>query len=411
MRVFRVFILIVLLTLPLAAQAGSAADSLRLDYVVRGRVLDARSGRALAAAHVSVPGKNYATVTNEDGSFVLRSDEQIGEVLCSYLGYRSARAAVTRGQVTVRLRQDDQTLHESFVISGEPKAIMMAAIDRIWDTYCTEPELLECFYRETLQKRGRYTYVAEAVSRLYKYTYNGSVFHDAAALEKSRVLVSQRSSDTLSVKTQGGPNQALVLDAVKNNEVVFNRRDMDMYAYIMESPVSIGDRPQIVISFKPAMEAPYPLYFGTVYIDSEFLTFTRIELSLDMSDPVKAARQVLVRKPVSLRFTPEELSVVINYSFKEGQSRLEYLRTTLRFACDWRKKLFRTRYTAVNEMVITDVRKKAVGIPRGERFRPSDILSDKAAEFSDPLFWEGYNIIEPSESLEHAISRLRKARR
>ena len=35
---------------------------------------------------------------------------------------------------------------------------------------------------------------------------------------------------------------------------------------------------------------------------------------------------------------------------------------------------------------------------------------EKAAEFQDPDFWKDYNIIEPSESLEHAIGRLRRGR-
>jgi hypothetical protein len=133
-------------------------------------------------------------------------------------------------------------------------------------------------------------------------------------------------------------------------------------------------------------------------------------MSLDMSDVNKAIRMMLVRKPLSLRFTPKELSVVINYSLKDGKSRLEYFRSTMRFNCDWRKRLFATSYTAVNELVVTDLREPAVPIARSEQFRTSDILSDKAAEFMDPDFWKDYNIIEPTESLEHAIGRLRKGR-
>jgi hypothetical protein len=41
-------------------------------------------------------------------------------------------------------------------------------------------------------------------------------------------------------------------------------------------------------------------------------------------------------------------------------------------------------------------------------FRSTDILDNKAKEFMDPDFWKDYNIIEPSESLENAINRLRK---
>ena len=145
-----------------------------------------------------------------------------------------------------------------------------------------------------------------------------------------------------------------------------------------------------------------------LYIDRENLTFTRIEASLDMRDRAKAIRGILVSKPMSLRFFPEEATIVLNYRPVGDQIRLEYFRSTMRFTCDWRKRLFKTRYTAVNELVVTDVRPEAVPIPRKERFRSTDYLNDKAEEFLDPDFWADYNIIEPSESLEHAIGRLRK---
>jgi hypothetical protein len=179
----------------------------------------------------------------------------------------------------------------------------------------------------------------------------------------------------------------------------------------MGQPAYIGDRLQFVVLFRPGPEpCEWARYRGTLYIDRELLSFSRIEMSLDMSDVNKAIRMMLIRKPLSLRFTPKELSVVINYSLKDGKSRLEYFRSTIRFNCDWRKRLFATSYTAVNELVVTDLREPAVPIARSEQFRTSDILSDKAAEFLDPDFWKDYNIIEPTESLEHAIGRLRKGR-
>ena len=117
---------------------------------------------------------------------------------------------------------------------------------------------------------------------------------------------------------------------------------------------------------------------------------------------------MLVSKPFTLRFVPQECSVVLNYRLENGKTRLEYFRSTMRFACDWRKRLFRTHYTAVNELVVTDVRPEATPIRRQERFRSNDFLPDKVLQFYDPDFWADYNIIEPSESLEHAIRRLRK---
>lgn len=407
MSKFLNFIAVLLLSVGVAFGQDTHA---RLSYTVSGTVTDSRSGKPLESVHVSIPGRHQATVTNADGYFVLKSDSRIDNVEFSFLGYRSRRLKASETMYVSLVRESLQ-LSESSIVTGDPHAIVMAALDHVWDSYCTEPELLKCFYRETVQKRSRYTYVAEAVARLYKGRYNRNTGADAAALEKSRILVSQRSRDTLSVKTMGGPTQAITHDIVKNGDIIFNDIDLPLYQFKMEMPAYIGDRLQFVISMSPAAETEYALYNAKLYIDRELLTFTRIEASLDMSNRGKATRMLLVSKPSGLRFFPEEASIVINYRLGEqGKTRLEYFRTEMRFTCDWRKRMFRTRYTTVNEMVITDVLPEATPISRKERFRSSEYLVDKAYEFQDPDFWKDYNIIEPSESLEHAIGRLRRGK-
>lgn len=406
MRKVFTIILFLLFIWPLAAQT----DSLRLGFSVRGKVVDAQTGRPLESVHISIPGRHQATVTNAEGDFVLKSDRAIEWIECSFLGFQTRRLQAEE-RMNIRLRRENLLLTEASIVGADPRAILNAALDNLWDRYCPEPEMLECFYRETVQKRSRYTYVAEAVARLYKDRYDGTVFQDAAALEKSRVLVSQRSRDTLSVKTMGGPTQAITHDLIKNREILFNKDDLAYYDYRMERPAYIGDRLQFVIEMIPVISVEYALFRCKVYIDRENLTFSRVEASLDVKDQAKATRMLLVSKPLGLRFFPQEASLVLNYRQVEGKTRLEYFRSIIRFDCDWRKRLFKTRYTTINELVITDVRDEAVPIPRKERFRQRDYLSDKAREFQDPDFWKDYNIIEPTESLEHAIDRLRRQSR
>lgn len=404
MRKWLTVILFALLSLGAWAQT----DSVRLGFMVRGKVRDAETGRALESVHVSVPGRHHATVTNADGEFVLKSDRRIDAVSFSYLGYKSLWVPASQ-DLKVSLVKESLILTEASIVSGDPEAIVRAALSRVPETYCPEPELLECFYRETVQKRNRYTYVAEAVARLYREKIDHRFYtNDASALEKSRLLVSQRKRDTVSVKTQGGPQMALNCDFLKEPELLFSEDEMALYHFEMDMPAYIGDRVQFVIRMSPARTVEYALYNAVLYIDRENLTFTRIEASLDMQDRVKAIRAVLVSKPMGMRFFPEEATLVFNFRPVGDRIRLEYFRSTMRFSCDWRKRLFKTRYTAVNELVVTDVRPEAIPIPRRERFRSTDYLNDKAEEFQDPDFWADYNIIEPSVSLEHAINRLRK---
>ena len=410
-RILKLLLLGFVLLLPLAASAQG--DTLRLRHTVRGRVTDSRNGQPLESVHVYLPGRHHATVTNADGRFVLKSDTPITEILFSHLGYRTRRIKPGDGPLEVTLPPEALALDGAAIISGNARHIVEEAVFRIRDNYPSQPELLSCFYRETVQKRSRYTYVSEAVARLYKngYTGGGGFRQDRAALDKSRVLISQRRTDTLSVKMQGGPTQAITLDAVKNHDLLFDTELLDLYSFEMDFPQRLDGRLHYVIRLHPAADYEYALYNGTLYIDSETLTFSRIELSMDMTDPSKVTRLILIRKPLMLRFRPREVTLVLNYrTHEDGLARLSYLRSFIRFDCDWRRRLFSTPYTVVNELVVTDRLEPATPINREEMFRLSDILNDKAGEFLDPAFWEDYNIIEPSESLEHAIDRLKKRR-
>ena len=378
-----------------------------LEYSVRGSVVDEHSRRPIVAANVSIPDRGIATVTNEDGSFVIKSDTPIVDLVFSHIGYRSVTLKGKDG-MKVLLPPVAYALQGASIISGDPKQIVRLAVDKIIDNYPDKAELLRCFYRETIKKRSRYIGVSEAVAKMYKSSYGWrSVSADRTALEKSRIIMSQRRRDTLSVVMVGGPTSASKLDLVKNPDILLNPEDLDLYIYHMESPAYIGERLNFVISIEPGHIAEYPLYYGRLYIDRETLAFSRIELSMDMSDAVKATRVMLLRKPSGLRFSPKELSLVISYRpGEDGSMRLNYFRSQMGFNCDWKRRLFATSYTAVSELVVTEKIEPAVQIPRTGQFRSSDVLVNEAPLFLDPDFWKDYNIIEPSESLEDASGRL-----
>jgi hypothetical protein len=164
---------------------------------------------------------------------------------------------------------------------------------------------------------------------------------------------------------------------------------------------------QYVVKIEPRYLMPYALYHGKLYIDAERLAFTRIELSLDVRDKEKATRTMLVKKPLGVRFTPKELSCVVDYRYDDGVSRISYLRNVFRFNCDWKKRLFATSFTATCEMAVTDSESEDVKpIVSRNSFDSRDAYYDKVEYFMDPEYWKSYNIIEPSESLDKAIRKL-----
>jgi hypothetical protein len=158
------------------------------------------------------------------------------------------------------------------------------------------------------------------------------------------------------------------------------------------------------------MKLPYALHFGKLYIDRETLAFTRVELSLDMSDRQKATDVMLIKKPLGVRFKPKEMSLLVDYrQGADGLSRISYIRTTLRFNCDWKRRLFSTSFATFCELAVISSTNRDVQPIRGrETFDQRDAFFDKVDYFRDSLFWKDYNIIEPTESLDRSIDKLLK---
>ena len=408
MRAHFKLLIICLLLFPVMLRGQS--DSLR--FSVRGVVRDAASGRVLTEVGVAVDGTNYATVTNTEGTFIIKSDKPIQSLTFSLIGYETLTQPAPGASselMSVRMRTKDLTLDPALVVSGDPAELMRIAIQRISDNCPSEPELFDCFYRETVRKRQRFIYVSEAVTKMYKSSFQDLYGYDRAALVKSRLLTSPKASDTLGVKIIGGPSMPVALDLVKQRSMVLDIQDLQFYNLKLLPPQIIDGRTQFVISMTPAVEVDYAMQNAIVFIDRETMAFTRLELSLDMSDPVKATRAMLVSRPAGLKFKPREMSLQLNYKTEGGKSRLSYLKTVFRFGCDWKKRLFATEYSVVAETVITNRYSgaEALKIPRKEALAGREALSDLTGVYNDPDFWKDYNIIEPTVGLEHAVNRLK----
>jgi len=216
-------------------------------------------------------------------------------------------------------------------------------------------------------------------------------------------------SDTLAVKLLGGPNLSIYADIVKNPEILFDDESLRYFNFTMEESKFLDERQQYVVSFSPAVILPYPLYYGKLYIDKQTLAFSRAEFYLDMKDRNKATNAILRKKPSGLRFKPEEVFFIVSYKQRDGKSYLNYISNEVKFKCDWTRRLFSTNYTVQSEMIVTESKEELVSnIPRKESFNERESLSDKVMSFYDDNFWGSYNIIEPTESLESAVIKLKK---
>ena len=392
--------LIFMLMVPMVALAQQTT--------VGGTIVDEKSGRPLP--QVSVSTGRISVVTNEDGAFLLKLGQKPSSITVSHLGYKTKKVALNTSDtenLKIKLQPTTIQLREVVVRTGNPREIVDIAIRKIPDNYSRQPELLKALYRETAMKRKHFIYVAEGVEDMYKTSYTRGIGRDRVSIVKGRRLLSQKQGDTLGIKVMGGPVLPVQLDVVKNSELLLNPEELEAYSFSWGNPEMINDRLQMVVLMEPLFPKEYALYHGKLYIDNERLAFTRIELSLDMSDKEKATRTMLVRKPLGVKFKPRELSCVVDYRYTDGVTRISYLRNIFKFNCDWKKRLFSTSFTATCEMAVTDSQTEGVQpIVSRNSFDSHDAYYDKVEYFMDPEYWNNYNIIEPSESLDKAIRKL-----
>ncbi|MBK7211834.1 MAG: carboxypeptidase-like regulatory domain-containing protein [Bacteroidales bacterium] len=380
---------------------------------VSGIVKDAKSHEPIAFASISLTGTDIGTVSNSDGEFSLKvgTAQSDGSIEISHLSYVSGKFGISASTGENKVFYLDPhvfMLKEISIIPDDPRSIVMMALGKISKNYSDNPNMMTGFYRETIRQKKDYVSISEALVDIYKAPYTGYQ-NDQVRIIKGRNGSNVKKADTLMVQLQGGPNVALLIDIVKNLDLSISLNNLDNYAFELTTFVNIDDKPNYVISFRPNILSPEPLYYGKLFISRDNLAITRAEFSLDLQDEEKAARQFVQKKPTGLVFQPTSTSYLVTFNESGGKYYLNYVRIELKFVCDWKKRWFKNTYNIVSEVAITDRREEnAVKFPNQDLFRSNMILADKIQSFTDNDFWGDYNIIEPEQSIQNAVKKFTK---
>jgi hypothetical protein len=380
-----------------------------------GKVIDAVSGRALPFATVEATGSNVATVTNIDGDFTIKigKDSKVSEIKISYLGFSNQTVPLDQFREsrskTIALNPSSIQLEEITIRPQDALGLVTDALARIKDNYSKEPMMMRGFYRETIQKGRNYASISEAVVDIFKGAYANDFQVDQVKLFKGRKSADVEKMDTVLFKVQGGPNTTILLDVVKNPYILLSTEYADVYDFYLSDVISIDDKLHYVVSFnqKPYVDEPY--YNGKLYIDMQSLAITEAEFELNTQNKEEAARLFIQRKPMGMNIIPEKAVYRTKYTIEDNHWYFSYARAEVKFKVDWNKKLFNTTYSTMSELAITDRSSEQIEkFTNKDRFKFSDVMDEKVYIFFDQDFWEGYNVIEPDQSIESAIRRLNR---
>jgi len=381
----------------------------------KGEVMDSETKKSLVFATLTVEGTNISTVTNTEGNFLLKVPNNIKSesLVITFLGYATKTVALSS------LKEENNKIAMDVLVTELPQVnisvpreavnLVKETLRRKGENYLAEPSVMTAFYRETIKKRRKNVSLSEAVVTIFKTPYTSSR-RDAVQMYKARKSTDYSKLDTLVLKLQGGPFNALYVDVMKYPEYIFAEDTIDDYTFSFDRSTRINDRLIYVINFRQRNYIREPLYEGKLYIDVEKKILTSAIYSLNITDREMASRLFVRKKPRNANVYPTEVAYRVDYREKDGRWYYGYSNAMLEFKIDWDKKLFNSVYSMTCEMAITDWEKnQELSEPRfKDRLKSSMILSDEAVGFSDPDFWGEYNIIEPEKSIESAIRKIQR---
>ena len=404
-------VIAILLSFIVTTHAVSQVESYR-EY--SGKVVDKDTGNPLIFATISIEGTNIATVTNTEGEFRLKvpKDKTDLNILVSFIGHKSQIIPVNRldkKRNKIRMEVHSVSLAEINVFPKDAELLIRAVINRRKENYMQSTSLMTAFYRETIKKRRTYASLSEAVLQIYKQPYK-STNSDHVKLLKTRKSADYNKLDTLVLKLMGGPFNTLILDIMKNPNMIISYDAIEQYTFALDNITKIDNRLIYVLSFKQKEWIQEPLFYGKLYIDSKSLAVTRALFSINTEFKEQVSRLFIKKKPAGAKVYITNASYMVSYREKNGKWYYGYSRGELTFKIDWTKKLFNTIYTAQFELAVTDWQKAEPKSPirPKDRMRMNVIMRDKASGFSDKNFWGAYNVIEPEKPIENAIKKIRK---
>lgn len=381
---------------------------------LRGIVKDKDTKDGIPYASVFLTGTNIGTVSNTEGLFTLKvpSSKSNGKIGVSCLGYKNIEVLIpelekNRNEILLQLTR--YYIRELTIRKVDPVQLLRDVIQKIPENYGNSPAMMTAFYRESIRQNRSYVAVSEAVFDVYKAPYSHFIDNDRIKIFKGRKSQDVTKMDTVIFRLQGGPFYLFMLDLVKNPEDLLSEESFNFYNYKFIGLETVEDRDAYVIGFDQKEGLKNSLFKGKMYIDVKTLALSGVEFGLS-PEGIEFAPDLMIRKkPAGMKIEIPGANYIIKYRLINGRWFLSYARTEARFRCKWDKKLFKSGYTTVSEMAITDI--DTININRfktKDASRASDVFSEQVGDLADPEFWGEYNIIRPEESIEEATRKLAK---
>ncbi len=379
--------------------------------IIRGSVVDTRSGKALPYATIALHGTSLGSITNETGNFAFKIPAELANpiLVVSYMGYKNLLRPISypvEGDITFKLERQTIPLQEVIIRYTDPVKILTEAINRIPENYLQEHSGMNAYYRESVKRNDRCMLFSEAMLDVAKGPYSLLSTSDQVSIQKGRKITDLSTEDTVLLKLRSGITTSLNLDLIKNRPDFFLEDFADYYDLEFNDLMTYGEKRVYVINFKQKDYVTELMFQGSIYIDQENLAILAVDFEFNPELIRHQPELFLVSRSPRLRIRPTMARYHVDYRSLDGLFHVSQVRAELEMKIRRRRRWMGAKYRIAIEMAITDVVPgKRTRINPSDRVKPNTVLPDQPFEF-DPLYWGIHNTIEPEATLQESLQKI-----
>lgn len=388
---------------PVITRAGSGSPDL-----MTGVIVDEETGDPLPFATIGFNNIPRGTVTNNNGEFRLSIPPESREdtLSVSYLGYFGREIPVSQASgsnMRITMRREYISIPEIIIRNQIPQDIIKKAFRSVPDNYGRTPAMMTGFYREGVLKKNELQSYSEAVLRIYKSAYSGSLLNDQIKVFKSRKIENIDRSDTLAVRLKAGLSTCLELDGANNYFDFISPEGMQDYNYRITDIVTYDDESAYAVEFEQKENAELPLFRGTIFINTSDFGIYTAEFEISPSKINRIKDSFITSSTGGYNTWPVSVKYLVNYRKVNGRYFLSHVRGDLTFVSKQRRKLFTSQFRVFFELAITGADLENVKRFEREELAPIHSVFSKTITSYDIDFWEGQDFLSPEENLMEAL--------
>ncbi len=283
------------------------------DIIIFGQVVGESDGQPLQAANVWFKNTQIGTATNNEGYFILRTNEPYKTLCISVLGYRRKEVKLTGSDqvLNIALREERNMLSEVVAMPGENEALPLlkrvraAAAqndpERFADFSAIEHQNIQLSMANIRRKKTQRRLLGDAMSGqlalddstlfvpIYYAQQSDKIEANSGDIQRTNLLLDQKALQVLPPEQIGTfvANYTPHVNFYRNNVTVLQTNFISplsvqgniYYQYFLIDSTATPDGKTYYIRFRPKNDKELA-FRGEMWIDSATLALTHIKASL-----------------------------------------------------------------------------------------------------------------------------------